>query len=129
MKLSLRCEYALLALIHIARKSDSGITSEEICSSLQVPSATFRELLVVLMDAKYLRRANGKLRLAKPADKICVEEIVRLFDGALAPLEPVSEKGYESAPMEQEPKLTGLFVGLQEQIIDRLEKTTLADLI
>ena len=129
MKLSLRCEYALLTLIYVARKSDSGTTSEEICSSLQVASATFHELLAVLVDAKYLRRASGKLRLAKAADKICVEEIVRLFDGALAPLEPVSEKGYESAPMEQEPKLTNLFGGLQEQIIDRLEKTTLADLI
>ena len=129
MKLSLRCEYALLTLIYVARKSDSGTTSEEICSSLQVASATFHELLAVLVDAKYLRRANGKLRLAKAADKICVEEIVRLFDGALAPLEPVSEKGYESAPMEQEPKLTNLFGALQEQIIDRLEKTTLADLI
>jgi Rrf2 family protein len=129
MKLSLRCEYALLALIYIARKSDSGTTSEEICSSLRIPPATLQELLAVLMNAKYLRRANGKFRLAKAADKICVEEIVRLFDGALAPLEPVSEKGYESAPMEQEPKLTNLFGGLQEQIIDRLEKTTLADLI
>ncbi len=118
MKLSLRCEYALLALIYIARKSNSGTTSEEICGSLQVTSATFHELLAVLVDAKYLRRANGKLRLAKAADKICVEEIVRLFDGALAPLEPVSEKGYEFAPMEQEPKLTNLFGGLQEQIID-----------
>jgi Rrf2 family transcriptional regulator, cysteine metabolism repressor len=129
MKLSLRCEYALLTLIYIARKSDSGTTSKEICSSLQVASVTFHELLAVLVDAKYLRRANGKLRLAKAADKICVEEIVRLFDGALAPLEPVSEKGYESAPMEQESKLTNLFGGLQEEIIDRLEKTTLADLI
>ena len=129
MKLSLRCEYALLTLIYVARKSDSGTTSEEICSSLQVASATFHELLAVLVDAKYLRRANGKLRLAKAADKICVEEIVRLFDGALAPLEPVSEKGYESAPMEQEPKLTNLFGGLQEQIIEKLEKTALTDLI
>jgi len=129
MKLSLRCEYALLALIEIARKSDTGTTSEEICNSRQIPSGILQELLAVLMNAKYLRHANGKLRLAKAAEKICVEEIVRLFDGALAPLEPVSEKGYESAPMEQEPKLTNLFGVLQEQIIDWLEKTTLADLI
>ena len=85
--------------------------------SLQGRISHLHELLAVLVDAKYLRRANGKLRLAKAADKICVEEIVRLFDGALAPLEPVSEKGYKSAPMEQEPKLTNLFGGLQEQII------------
>ena len=129
MKLSLRCEYALLALIHIARKPDPGTTSKEICNSLQIPSATSHELLDVLVEAKYLRCSKGNFRLAKTADKISAAEIIRLFDGALAPVEPVSEKGYESAPMEQEPKLTGLFVGLQEQIIDRLEKTTLANLI
>jgi Rrf2 family transcriptional regulator, cysteine metabolism repressor len=129
MKLSLRCEYALLALIQIARKPDSGTTSTEICNSLGIPSATSHELLDVLVDAKYLRCSKGNFRLAKTADKISAAEIIRLFDGALAPVEPVSEKGYESAPMEQEPKLTGLFVGLQEQIIDRLEKTALADLI
>ncbi len=129
MKLSLRCEYALLALIHIARKSDSGATSKEICNSLQIPSTTFHELLVVLVETQYLRRFKGNFRLATTADKISTAEIIRLFDGALAPLEPVSEKGYEPAPMEQEQKLTDLFIGLQEQIIDRLEKTTLADLI
>jgi len=129
MKLSLRCEYALLTLIHVARKSDSGTASKEICNSLQIPSANSHELLAVLVEAKYLRRSKENFRLAKTADKISIAEIIRLFDGALAPLEPVSEKGYESAPMEQESKLTGLFVGLQEQIIDRLEKTTLADLI
>ena len=129
MKLSLRCEYALLTLIHIARKSDSGTTSKEICNSLQIPSATSHELLAVLVEAKYLRRSKENFRLAKTADKISAAEIIRLFDGALAPLEPVSEKGYEPAPMEQEQKLTNLFIGLQEQIIARLEKTTLADLI
>ena len=129
MKLSLRCEYALLTLIQIARKSDSGTASKEICNSLQIPSANSHELLAVLVEAKYLRRSKENFRLAKTADKISIAEIIRLFDGALAPLEPVSEKGYESALMEQESKLTGLFVGLQEQIIDRLEKTTLADLI
>ena len=101
----------------------------EIAGQAQIPPEALRELLAVLLDAKYLRRSNRNFRLAKPADKISVAEIVRLFDGALAPLEPVSEKGYESAPMELEPKLTNLFDGLQEQIIDQLENTTLADLV
>jgi Rrf2 family transcriptional regulator, cysteine metabolism repressor len=129
MKLSLRCEYALLALIHIARTSDAGTPSEEVCDSLQIPTETFDELLTVLLDARYLRRVKGNLRLAKTANKISTAEIIRLFDGALAPLEPVSEKGYEPAPMEQEPKLTNLFGQIQGQIIDRLEETTLAELV
>jgi len=129
MKLSLSSEYALLALIHIARKPNSGMTPSEIASQAQIPIDTLHELTVVLLNTRYLRRANGRLRLAKPADKICIAEIIRLFDGALAPLEPVSEKGYESAPMEREPRLTDLFSMLQEQIVAELEKTTLTDLV
>ena len=129
MKLSLSSEYALLALIQMARKPNSGMTPSEIGGLAQIPATTLSELAVVLLRAKYLRRTNGKLRLAKPADKISVAEIVRLFDGALAPLEPVSEKGYESVPMEREPRLTDLFGMLQEQIVAELEKTTLTDLV
>ena len=128
MKLSLSSEYALLALIHMARRPKSGMMPSEIVGLAQVLAETLHELTIVLLDAEYVCRANGKLRLAKSANKISVAEIVRLFDGALAPLEPVSEKGYETAPMEQEPKLTNLFGELQEHIIGKLEKTTLADL-
>jgi len=129
MKLSLSSEYALLALIHIARKPNSGMTPSEIGGQAQIPAEALHALATVLLDAKYLRCANGKLRLAKPADQVSIAEIIRLFDGALAPLEPVSERGYETAPMEQEPKLTGLFGGLQEHILDKLERTTLIDLV
>lgn len=129
MKLSLRSEYALLSLIAIARDSKSGTSMDEIAGSLHIPSETLHGLLGVLLDKKYLRRSKGKFRLAKPINQISVEEIIRLFDGALAPLEPVSEKGYAPAPMDQEQKLTNLFTGLQDQIVTRLENTTLADLI
>ena len=129
MRLSSSSEYVLLSLIYLARRLNSGMLLSEIAGQAQIPPEALRELLAVLLDAKYLRRSNRNFRLAKPADKISVAEIVRLFDGALAPLEPVSEKGYESAPMELEPKLTNLFDGLQERIIDQLENTTLADLV
>jgi Rrf2 family protein len=128
MKLSLRSEYALLSLIHVARQSDKTATLAEIGVSLQIPSSTLSEVLGVLTSAKYLRMRSGFYRFAMPAEKISVAEIVRLFDGALAFLEPVSEMGYEPAPMEKEEKLAGLFLQLQEQIVNRLEATTVADL-
>ena len=87
------------------------------------------EILITLVNAKYLRLTKGNFRLAKPAEKIPVIDIIRLFDGALAPVEPVSEKGYQPAPMEKEEKLTNLFTDLQQQIIDKLEGTTLSELI
>jgi Rrf2 family transcriptional regulator, cysteine metabolism repressor len=129
MKISLLSEYALLTLIHLTRPSDVPVTSASIGISQQIPSESLNEILVTLVNAKYLRLTKGNFRLAKPAEKIAVIDIIRLFDGALAPLEPISEKGYLPAPMEKEKKLTGLFSQLQEQIIEKLEKTTIADLI
>ena len=70
MKLSLRSEYALLSLIAIARDSKSGASVYEIAGSLQIPFETLHELLGVLLDAKYVRRFKGKLRLAKPMNQI-----------------------------------------------------------
>jgi Rrf2 family cysteine metabolism transcriptional repressor len=129
MKLSLRSEYALLSLIHLSRHADSKSSAEEIAVSQHIPVEALTDILAALARASYLQSINNGYKLAKPADKTPVAEIIRLFDGALAPLEPVSEKGYQPAPMEKEEKLIGLFSQLQEQIVDKLESTTLADLV
>ena len=129
MKLSLLSEYALLSLIHVARQADPQATFASIETSQRIPSEMLHEILITLVNAKYLRLTKGNFRLAKPAEKIPVIDIIRLFDGALAPVEPVSEKGYQPAPMEKEEKLTNLFTDLQQQIIDKLEGTTLSELI
>ena len=129
MKLSLRSEYALLTLIQVARQPDAPTSSVSIGDSQQIPSEMLQEILTTLVNARYLRLTKGNFRLAKTAEKIPVIDIIRLFDGALAPVEPISEKGYQPAPMEKEEKLTNLFTGLQQQIIDKLEGTTLAEFI
>ena len=129
MKISLRSEYALLTLVHLARPSMMPANSESIGVTQQIPSESLNIILATLVNEKYLRVTKGIFRLARPAEKIPVIDIIRLFDGALALLEPISEKGYLPAPMEKEEKLAGLFSQLQEQIIEQLERTTIADLI
>ena len=129
MKLSLRSEYALLTLLQVARQPDAPTSSLSIGDSQQIPSEMLQEILTTLVNARYLRLTKGNFRLAKTAEKIPVIDIIRLFDGALAPVEPISEKGYQPAPMEKEEKLTNLFTDLQQQIIDKLEGTTLGELI
>lgn len=127
MKLSLCSEYALLCLIHLARFSHEAPTLESISAACHIPTEMLKETLSVMKKARYVKTIRG-IQLAKPASRINVLEIIRLFDGALAPLEPVSAKGYEVAPMESEPKLNGLFSQVQEQIIGQLESITIADL-
>jgi Rrf2 family transcriptional regulator, cysteine metabolism repressor len=127
MKLSLRSEYALLALIQLSRHSEM-LTPTELAAIQQIPGEPLDEILSVLSYSGYVEHSQGQIRLAQSAEKISVAEIIRLFDGALAPLEPVSSKGYAPAPMDNEAKLAGLFEQIQEQISVRLEKTSLADL-
>jgi Rrf2 family transcriptional regulator, cysteine metabolism repressor len=92
MKLSLRSEYALLTLIHLARQPGIPAISVSIGDSQRIPTEMLNEILVTLVNARYLRLTKGNYRLAKPAGKIPVIDIIRLFDGALAPVEPIREK-------------------------------------
>ncbi|MBI5294845.1 MAG: Rrf2 family transcriptional regulator [Chloroflexi bacterium] len=128
MKLSLCSEYALLCLIHLARPNHGAPTLESISDSQHIPAEILNETLFVLKKARYIKTSQ-RIQLAKPASRITVLEIIRLFDGALAPMEPVSIKGYDVAPMESEPKLSGLFSQIQDYISNQLEHTTIADFV
>lgn len=129
MKLSLRSEYALLTLINLSRLNDGATSSlDAIAEDQQIPKEALVEILSVLKDFKYVKQVRGSFRFARSAHKVSVAEVIRLFDGALAPLEPISEKGYNQAPMEKEEKLCDLFTQIQDQISARLEQTSLANL-
>jgi Rrf2 family protein len=129
MKLSLRSEYALLSLVHLARIHATSSLAE-IAEAQQIPVEALDEVLLVLMRSGYATRSNvgGRFGLAKCADKISVAEVIRLFDGALALLEPVSTRGYTLAPLDREEKLAGLFEQIQGQISARLEVATIAEM-
>ena len=131
MKLTARSEYALLALVYLNRQDDDGFVSVETIAVAQaIPPKYLEQILLALKRAKYLRSSKGQhggYRLAKPADKITLAEVVRLFDGALAPTESVSEYFYESTPIEKEKRLVRVFKEIRDYVSDKLEHTTLAD--
>ncbi|MEI7846799.1 MAG: Rrf2 family transcriptional regulator [Chloroflexota bacterium] len=128
MKLSLRSEYALLSLIHLARSS-RACSLAQIATAQGISLELLVEVLTVLNQSGYLGQTDGSYRLNNGPENVSVAEIIRLFDGALAPWEPVSSRGYAAAPMDKEEKLTGMFDQLQAQIVARLEGTTIADLV
>jgi Rrf2 family transcriptional regulator, cysteine metabolism repressor len=127
MKLSIYSEYALLTLIHLARQTETS-PARDIARSQHIPAEILVEIIFALSQSHYVQEVEGRFSLIKSADAVSVAEIIRLFDGALAPLEPVSSKGYVSAPIDQEEKLSGLFEQIQAGIVERLENTTIAEL-
>lgn len=133
MKLTARSEYALLALVYLARQDNTTYISVDTIAQAQgIPPKFLEQLMLSLKRARLLRSIKGQkggYQLAKSPDEITLAEVVRLFDGALAPTESVSENFYESTPIEKEKKLTGVFKDIRDYVSQKLEKTTLADVM
>jgi Rrf2 family cysteine metabolism transcriptional repressor len=133
MKLTARSEYALLALVHLARQNSGEVVSaDSIARAKAIPPKFLEQILLTLKRARYLRSTKGQrggYQLAKPADAVTLAEIVRLFDGALAPTESTSKHFYGPSPIEKERRLLRLFREIRDLVSNRLEAATIADML
>ena len=131
MRLSHRSEYALLALVHLARHEGEGfLTVQAIAEAQEIPAKFLEQILLTLKRARYVRSMKGQrggYHLARPAARITLAEVIRLFDGALAPTESVSRYFYEPTPIEKEKALLKVFRQIRDQVSAHLESTTVAD--
>jgi Rrf2 family cysteine metabolism transcriptional repressor len=133
MKLTARSEYALLALVHLARQNPAQVVSaDSIARAKAIPPKFLEQILLTLKRAKYLRSTKGQrggYQLAKPADTVTLAEIIRLFDGALAPTQSTSKYFYQPSPVEKERRLLRLFREIRDLVSNRLEAATIADML
>lgn len=133
MKLTTKSEYSLLALIYIARHEKKGfIKIGDICSKYKIPQKYLEQLLSTLKQNRYLKTRRGTVggyKLAKPADKITIAQIIRTMDGALAPTESVSKYFFSHTPLEREKKTLKVFREIRDYISNKLENLKLSDLI
>ncbi len=131
MKLTTRSEYALLALVYLTRHAREGLISvDTVAQEQKIPPKFLEQILLALKRAHFLSSTKGQhggYRLAMAADKITLAEVIRLFDGALAPTESVSENFYESTPIEKERSLIKVFKDIRDYTSKKLEATTIAD--
>ncbi|MDD5226560.1 MAG: Rrf2 family transcriptional regulator [Candidatus Omnitrophica bacterium] len=133
MKLTTRSEYVFLAILSIARSKEKGyISLSKIAKEQKLPVKYMEQLMQTLCRSGYLSSSRGKeggYRLAKPARKITLAEIIRLFDGPLAPTESVSTYFYRLTPLSKEKRLLGVMQKIRDYISDTLEKSTIADVL
>jgi Rrf2 family protein len=133
MRLSSKSEYALLALVYLARQEEGQrVTVENIAKAQGIPRQFLEQILLALKHARYVRSTQGQRGgycLAKPAGKIALAEIVRLLDGPIAPTDSVSRYFYASTPIEREKRLVRLFREIRNMVARKLEQTTVADVL
>ncbi len=133
MRLSTKSEYACLAIIDLSENFNKGLIKiESISKRKKIPKKYLEKILLLLKRAGYVkskRGMGGGCKLSKSPDKISIAEIIRLMDGALAPVESVSKYFHEHTPIEKNKKLINLFREIRDYVSNKLEKTSFAVLI
>src|SRR5580658_11059211 len=134
MKLSLRGEYALRALLVLGRHYGEDVVRIQTISDQQNIPKKFLEQ--ILNDLKSIgavasrRGAEGGYRLAREPQQITLASVVRHFEGALAPVGCASERFYErcTCPDEARCPIREVMQQVREAVADIMERATVADL-
>lgn len=130
MKISKKCDYALRALMTLVEHYGAQpVSIRELAQRNAIPKR-FLEHIMLDLKAKgwvaSLPGKNGGYLLAKSPDEIFIGEVVRHFDGLLAPLACVSISHYRSCPLEAICRFRRLFLVVRNEIALLLDRTSLS---
>ena len=134
MKLSLRGEYALRALLVLGLNYKQSVVRIQTISQQQnIPKRFLEQILNDLKSAGVVesrRGVAGGYRLARPPEDISLASVIRHLEGALAPVSCVSERFYEkcSCPNEARCAIRSVMKEVRDAVVNIIEKLTVADL-
>ncbi|MBU2540858.1 MAG: Rrf2 family transcriptional regulator [Candidatus Omnitrophica bacterium] len=85
MKLLTRdTDYAVRALLFIARQNRKIVSVRELVRELRIPKPFLRKILQILNQKKLLHSFKGQgggFRLARPAERILLTDLISIFQG------------------------------------------------
>ena len=134
MKLSLRGEYALRALLVLGVNYKQPVVGIKAISRQQnIPKRFLEQILHDLKSAGVVeskRGVAGGYRLARAPQDISIASVVRHIEGALAPVSCVSERFYEkcSCPDEARCAIRNVMKEVRDAVVSIVERLTIADL-
>ena len=130
MRVTAKSDYALRALIEIARRTDgSPVSAEEIGRLQEIPHGFLQAILADLRRAGLLvaqRGQSGGWRMGRDADEVTVADVIRAVDGPLVSiygLRPEAVEYNESAAVLQH-----VWIASRHALRDVLERVTVRQL-
>jgi len=130
MRVSTKADYALRALIELARAKATGpISAEELGKRQDIPHGFLQAILADLRRADIVvsqRGQSGGWRMARSADKVSVADVVRAVDGPLVSvygLRPESVEYNEAAEVLQR-----VWIAARSSLREVFENVSVADL-
>jgi Rrf2 family protein len=134
MKLSLRGEYALRALLVLGlHQGEEVVRIQTISVQQNIPKRFLEQILNDLKAAGIVqskRGVSGGYRLAREPGEITLAMVIRHIEGALAPVSCVSERFYEkcSCPDESRCAIRSAMKEIRDAVVAIAERTTIATL-
>jgi Rrf2 family protein len=131
MRVSKKTDYALRALFTLVDHFGGGpIPIRELSRRNDVPKKFLEHIMLSLKERGWvssLAGLRGGYQLAKAPDKITMGEVVRHFDGILAPIECVSINGYKRCSQEPVCRFRRVFLDARNYVAALMDHATLAD--
>ena len=134
MRLSRRSEYGLRALVDLVRHGDDGpIALATLAQRNRLPSKFLEQIMATLKHAGIVRTtlgSHGGYGIATDPATVSIGRVIRLLDGALAPLGCVSLRYYEPCSCVDEAvcPLRDVMIDLRDAMLEILDHETLAEL-
>jgi Rrf2 family protein len=131
-----KTKYALRALLFLGEKNAQGpVLISEVATAERIPKKFLELILLELKNKGFLISKKGKgggYALAKDPDQIILGEVIRMFEGPLAPVPCVSKTAYQKCVECKDERCCGIRLimkDVREAISNILDKTTLADML
>ena len=134
MRLSRRSEYGLRALVDLVRNDGDGPVALAVLAQRNaLPTKFLEQIMATLKRGGIVRTtlgAHGGYAIAADPDTVTIGRVVRLLDGALAPVACVSLRYYErcSCPDEATCPLRDVMLDVRDAMLEILDKETLTEL-
>ena len=134
MRLSLRGEYAVRALLVLGLKyGDSVVRIQTISEEQNIPKRFLEQILNDLKSGGFVRSKRGiagGYRLARRPEQITLAAVVRHIEGARAPVSCVSGHFYQkcSCPDEARCAIRSVMKEIRDSVVEIAERVTIAEL-
>lgn len=131
MRVSKKTDYALRALFTLVDHYGGGpIPIRELARRNDVPKRFLEQIMLALKSQGWVASSagiRGGYFLALPPAKITMGEVVRHFDGILAPIDCVSVTGYRRCTQESVCRFRRVFFDARNFVAALMDRATLAD--
>ena len=134
MRLSRRSEYGLRALVDLIRHEGEGpIPLATMAERNRLPAKFLEQIMATLKHAGIVRTtlgAHGGYAISVDPESVSLGRVIRLLDGALAPLGCVSLRYYEPCSCTDEATcpLRDVMIDVRDAMLEILDTETLAEM-